>query len=302
MSLHVRNKDCFDYIKKLPDNSIDAIITDPPYFLETMSNEWTANKKSRTIGSTIKNLPSGMKFDIRQAINIENFIYELSIEALRVLKPGGFYLLFSSPRLYHGLACGVQRAGFEIRDQLIWSYNQSQVKAVRLNHFIDKNATFKESVKKRLKKVLENFRTPQIRTLFEPICMAMKPLPKGSSFLNNWKKNGTGLIYVNPEKSFPTSIIHCPKPNKKERNKNNHPTVKPISLMKELIEIFCPHNGSLLDPFLGSGTTVVAALEMNKTKKFNINIYGSEKNKEYFNIIKSRINKTKKLSKIKAKA
>ena len=290
--MNIKNKDCFEYIKKLKDQSIHSIITDPPYFLDSMCNEWSAHKR-RVSSPTITNLPSGMKFDTRQSLKLEEFMYQLGLESMRILKPGGFLIAFSAPRLYHGLAKGLERAGFEIREQLVWSYKQSQVKAMRMDHFIDKCKFIAKSRKAKIKRLLKNHRTPQIRTLFEPICVAMKPLPKGMTFVHNWSINNTGLLYVPPERSFPTSILEYSKPNREEKKNNHHPTVKPIDLMKDLIEWFCPHNGNLLDPFLGSGTTAVATKLLNKEKGYEINMFGCEKNKEYYKIIKQRIKKAK---------
>lgn len=84
-----------------------------------------------------------------------------------------------------------------------------------------------------------------------------------------------------PEDQF----FYCKKPPTSERGKtNNHPTVKPIRLMRYLSRLITPPNGVVLDPFLGSGTTGLAALEEN------FKFIGIEKNEEYFAIIQERIN------------
>ena len=80
--------DCIEEMKKLEENSVDAIITDPPYGLEFMGKNWD------------KGVP-GVPF---------------WKEMLRVLKPGGFLLSFGGTRTYHRMACAIEDAGFEIRD------------------------------------------------------------------------------------------------------------------------------------------------------------------------------------------
>ena len=88
--------DCFDLLKTLKDNSIDFVLTDPPYFLDSLDNLGSPldldKKKSN---SHIAKLPVGMKFDKKQGKDFKDFMYKLSKEILRVLKPGGFFISFS---------------------------------------------------------------------------------------------------------------------------------------------------------------------------------------------------------------
>ena len=83
-------------------------------------------------------------------------------------------------------------------------------------------------------------------------------------------------------------FFYCPKTSKSERNsgdKNTHPTVKPIKLMKYLCRLVTPKGGTVLDPFMGSGSTGMAA------KDEGFDFIGIEKEKEYFEISESRINR-----------
>ena len=83
-----------EILPQIPDASIDAIVTDPPYGLAFMGKAWD------------KTLPDPRTW----------------VEALRVLKPGGHAVIFGAPRLYHRLAVAVEDAGFEIRDVLMWMF------------------------------------------------------------------------------------------------------------------------------------------------------------------------------------
>jgi site-specific DNA-methyltransferase (adenine-specific) len=254
--------DCIKFIKSLEPNSIDMVLTDPPYFLDSMDNEWSHDTQiSRSSNSHISKLPMGMKFSPTQGPKFEKFMNELSKELIRVLKPGGFFVSFSSGRMYHNMVSGIEKAGFEIRDQVIWKYSQSQVKAFRQDHIIDNDKIMTIEQKEALKLKLKDHRTPQLKSLFEPVCIAMKPIEK--RFIDNFQKWGTGLIKTINNK-VPENIIEINKPSKAEKkidetSVNFHPTVKPIELMERLIEIYCPDNGIILDPFLGSGSTAVAA-------------------------------------------
>lgn len=88
--------DCLDVLKTLPDASVDAVVTDPPYELGFMGKKWDA---------------AGIAYNV-----------ELWREALRVLKPGGHLLAFGGTRTYHRMACAIEDAGFEIRDSIHWLY------------------------------------------------------------------------------------------------------------------------------------------------------------------------------------
>ena len=276
--------DCFELLKDIEDNSIDCVITDPPYFIDSMDNNWsTEEQEKRKSNSFISKLPIGMKFDSKQGQNLEKFINQVSKELFRVLKPGGFFLCFSATRMYHNIASGIEKAGFQIRDQISWTFNVSQVKAFRQDHIISKDKIMNDIEKKELKDKLKDHRTPQLKPKFEPICVAMKPIE--GRFIDNIRKYQTGLIYIDPDKPFPCNVMYHSKPSKKEREDNTHPTVKPIGIIKELIDIFCPKDGTILDPFLGSGTTAVSARQMKR------DFIGSELNKEYIDIINKRISK-----------
>ena len=105
--------DCIAAMKEMPDNSVDSIVTDPPYELGFMGKSWDA---------------SGIAFNI-----------EVWQEALRVLKPGGHLLAFSGSRTYHRMAVAIEDAGFQIRDQIMWIYGSGFPKSHNVSKGIDKN-------------------------------------------------------------------------------------------------------------------------------------------------------------------
>jgi len=94
--------DALKILKEIPDNSIDAVVTDPPYGLVFMGKEWD------NFGTDLQKYQEWTK--------------EWAKEALRVLKPGGHLLSFGGTRTYHRMACGIEDAGFEIRDTIMWIY------------------------------------------------------------------------------------------------------------------------------------------------------------------------------------
>lgn len=278
------NGDAFDFVKSLDDNSIDACITDPPYFIDGLGDEWdTENiKQKQNTTGTIKSLPKGMKFDVAQGKRFQEFMNKLAPEIFRVLKPGGAFISFSQARLYHRMTVAVEDAGFEIRDMLGWTY-EGQAKAFSLDHIIRKK-DWTDEKKENIISQLHGWKTPQLKPMIEPMCFAQKPVE--GKFLDNFIKYQTGLINTEAKwnDKFPGNIIQCNKPTKKEKGSyNDHVSVKPVELMKHLISVFTVPNSIVLDPFLGSGTTAVACKETNRI------CYGTELDSHYFDIIKQRL-------------
>lgn len=295
---------CGDSLKILPlieTDSIDVVLTDPPYFLDKLDNNWDHDKVSNQANQyTIKSLPAGMKFDREQGKRFYSWYFEVSKEIFRILKPGGFFFSFSSPRLYHRMASAIDDVGFELRDVFMWLYTQNQAKAMGVDHFIKKmNISDKE--KEKIKEKLNGWKTPQVKSCFEPIAMAQKPVDQ--TYLNNMQEHEVGLINTNirignsnnmyPANVFTVDKINelidrtflLPKPTKKEKGEyNNHKTVKPLAICEYLIKLSAfSKNAVILDPFVGSGTTAVAA------KKLGKNYIGIDSNEKYVKIAQRRL-------------
>ena len=293
--------ECIQIMKTLPSNSIDMVCTDPPYFLDGLSDSW--NKESldaKGSSAIIGNLPKGMKFDRNQSKQFHEFYTKVSAEVFRILKPGGAFLSFSSPRLYHSMAWAIEEAGFEIRDMLGWIYTQSQVKAFSQDHIIDKDKSKTAEEKAQLKELCKDWKTPQLKPAIEPICLAVKPIE--GRYIDNFQKYGVGLMNTSAETKvgegyFPSNIIVTDdvgqgldkvflvsKPTKAEKGSyNTHLSVKPVSLIGHLIKLFTKEGALVLDPFMGSGTAAVACIQ---TKR---NYIGFDINAEYVKIAEKRI-------------
>ena len=128
------NNDCIAAMKEMPDNSVDSIVTDPPYELGFMGKSWDA---------------SGIAFNIK-----------VWREALRVLKPGGHLLAFSGSRTYHRMAVAIEDAGFEIRDQIMWVYGSGFPKSHNVSKGIDKAAGAEREVGKQGSTICPDFPNP----------------------------------------------------------------------------------------------------------------------------------------------
>jgi len=393
----IYNEDCLEGMKLLDDNSIDNIVTDPPYELGFMGKKWDN---------------TGIAYNI-----------ELWKECLRILKPGGHLLAFGGTRTYHRMACAIEDAGFEIRDQMQWIYGSGFPKSHDISKAIDKQAGAEREVVGTYQhpdgkpRNIDNHKankdariadqewgmkqsgfqpitapaTPEaqqwegwgtaLKPANEPIVVARKPLSE-KTIAENVLKWGTGGLnidgcriptednlnggrysdnkgeitcnvytptinkrskgdYNQPAGRFPANIIldeeagkmldeqsgvttntrhmsykrsggefidgipsqpekgwfkqetggasrffYCAKASKKERGEgNNHPTVKPVSLIKYLVTLVTPPDGVCLDPFTGSGTTAIACINTNR------NFIGFEIDKQYCDIANERIRK-----------
>ncbi len=117
MKCQLLQGDCREVMKALKDGSVDAVVCDPPYNLAFMGREWD------TLGS-----------------GYQEWCRQWAAECLRVLKPGGHLLAFGGTRTYHRLACGIEDAGFEIRDSLHWITGAGFPKSLDVSKAIDRAA------------------------------------------------------------------------------------------------------------------------------------------------------------------
>ncbi len=291
----------FKIIYNNVNNSIDSIVTDPPYGISFMGKKWDYDVPSQEIWE----------------------------ECMRVLKPGGHLLSFAGSRTYHRMAVRIEDAGFEIRDQIMWVYGSGFPKSYKLGDgwgtalkpahepIVMARKPFKGNV---ANNVLE-WSTGGIN-IDESRVDFVSEADKAESINKNQHADfgstmGTNQIYgdysmlepqnYNPTGRFPANIIfdeeagklldgqyegasrffYCPKSSKKDRNEgtdNNHPTVKPTDLMLYLIRLVTPKGGITLDPFMGSGSTGKAAI------RGGFDFIGIERENEYFQIAEGRIN------------
>ncbi|EAN4946433.1 site-specific DNA-methyltransferase [Salmonella enterica] len=356
---------CEDILKTLPDNSVDAIVTDPPYGLSFMNHKWD--------------------YDVPTV--------EQWQECLRVLKPGGHLLAFGGSRTYHRLVVNAEDAGFEIRDQILWIYGSGFPKSHNLDGEFDGWGTALKPAHEPIVMARKPFKKTVSANMAEHGTGAIninacriptdEALIGGAGGLLSHQRDGTEPVsdYEQaPEGRWPANIIHdgsdvvvstfpdakgqqgaltgnepsskmgsancygkmdrrhestpridssksaarffyCAKVKPKERDeglerfitmsasdmtggrkegsvgindpragagrtngaKNNHPTVKPIALMSYLCRMITPPGGTVLDPWMGSGSTGRAAIEEG------FNFIGIDLNPDYVTIASARI-------------
>ena len=193
--------DCIETMRTLPDNSVDSVVTDPPYELGFMNKSWDSTGIANNV--------------------------EMWKECLRVLKHGGHLLSFGGTRTYHRMACAIEDAGFEIRDQMQWVFGSGFPKSMNVGKAIDKqlghtpidvgeSPNWRESKRNREQFGKMEVRgenagritipsSPQakewqgwgtcLKPANEPICLARKPIGE-KTVASNVLKWGTGGLNI----------------------------------------------------------------------------------------------------------
>ncbi|EMY3673508.1 site-specific DNA-methyltransferase [Pseudomonas aeruginosa] len=185
--------DCLQVLKTFPDNSFDSVVTDPPYGIRFMGKAWDgadiearAARRAEMPSHAPDAGPNGGhrsvaaeagKYDLtpKGMLAFQAFTLEWAAECLRVLKPGGHLLSFASPRTYHHMAVGIEMAGFEIRDQIMWVFGSGFPKSHNLLGEYEGWGT-------------------ALKPGHEPICMARKPL--AGTVARNVLAHGTGALNI----------------------------------------------------------------------------------------------------------
>lgn len=176
--------DCVEVLRGMPDGSVHSVVTDPPYGLEFMGKDWDAPWKSS--GDVVPDPASVGGFQdgaggnpysrsrVRYGVGAgyQDWCTAWAAECLRVLKPGGHLLAFGGSRTYHRLACGIEDAGFDIRDSIVWLYGSGFPKSHNIG---------------------EGWGTA-LKPAHEPIVVARKPF-KGT-VAGNVAEYGTGALNI----------------------------------------------------------------------------------------------------------
>lgn len=307
------NTSCYG-LSGLEDESVDALVTDPPYGINFQNHDWD------------KALPNP----------------QIWSDTLRVLKPGSYGLVFSSVRLMHRLMVNLEDAGFSIKDIIMWGYLNGMPKSRDVSLDIDKELGIESKEVGDYRYLVgykkggaDNYRAPAkkkrmepvsfqalryqgaglgIKPCYEPIILVQKPPARGNTVAQNLLHYGTGALNLeetriplavgeepvghnphplgrvcanqvrtNPLADGYDKFFMVPKVRQHRESFNHHPTVKPVVLMDHLIKLVSFNEQTVLDPFAGSGSTGVAALGRNRR------FIGYEIDSDYFEIMQLRL-------------
>ena len=293
------NEESLKHLKTLKENTFDSCVTDPPYHLASILKRFGPGQK----GINNKDEKEGRNGPYHRAAKgfmgqtwdggDIAFNKDFWKEVYRVMKPGCVLLAFAATRNYHRMAVAVEDAGFEIFDMINWIYGSGFPK--RKNYLKPGHEPIvmaRKGVNKSLN--IDESRVPGYE--WDTTKNRREPKKhKEAIYKLGLKKTGTGEKIKG---RYPANVIHdgsyyeewvkyfyCAKASKKEKGNTEHPTVKPLELMRYLVKLVTPKDGTVLDPFAGTGTTGEAALL--EGRKY----YLIEREKNYFKDIEKRLKK-----------
>jgi len=242
-----------ELLKKIPDKSINLVFADPPYNLQLKD---TLYRPDQTTVEAVTN--DWDKFDTYQAY--DQFCLTWLSECKRILKDGGALWVIGSYHNILRLGTSIQNLGFWILNDIIWR-KTNPMPNFRGTRFTNAHETLLWCTTSRKAKYTFNYQN-------------LKELNEGKQMRSDW---------------------HIPICSGKERlresnNQRSHPTQKPEALLYRILISSTNKGDTILDPFLGSGTTAVMA------KKLQRNFIGFEQNKEYIKLAKKRLKETNQLN------
>lgn len=299
------NADCLDTLPLILANSVDSVVTDPPYHLASIVKRFGAQGAAPAkVGATGVFNRSSRHFE-GQSWDDGTVAFEPATwqAVMRVMKPGAHLIAFAHSTNYHRMASAIEAVGFEIRDQIMWLYGTGMPKSYNISD------TMKTALK----------------PAHEPIVLARKPCSERTN-ISNVLEWGTGGIEVercrvSDQARYPANVLHTgaidhqpwskyfyhAKADHSDRVKRckpcgsrysgksticlscgvmfegGHPTVKPLALMEYLCRLVTPAGGTILDPFAGTGSTMLAA------RNEGFKGIGIEMGKEYYLDMKWRL-------------
>lgn len=298
--------DAIQELKKIEDKSVDLILSDIPYGIGF--DEWDVlhNNTNTSYGGQSKAFQDQKVFarrgkpingwseaDKKIPLEYQQWCELWLPECFRVLKEGGSIILFAGRRYSHRCIVAMENSGFNLRDLISWNKTKAPQRAQKLSGIFEKR---KEN---ELANIWGGWKLGNLQPLFEPIIWGFKPYKK--TITDNIIENQLGAFYPYAfEKHFntPSNIISCGigEEDKQEIQKIKnmwgesflketklHPTQKPLKLMEALIELTTIEGQVVLDPFAGSGTTLVAS------KKLKRSTIGIEMQSNFFDIINKRL-------------
>ena len=292
--------DSIKEIKKIESDSIHLILSDIPYGISiekwdvihnntnsALLGSSPAQKKSSVFKTRGKPLNGWSEADKKIPVEYYNWCGSWATDWLRVLKPGASCFIFAGRRLSHRCICALEDAGFIFKDMLSWQKDVAAYRAQNVKVVFSRRKDWTNSEK------WDGWKIGNLRPLFEPILWFMKPYPIGKTLTDNianYELGGFNETYIKNNHLNNKGIEVCSnviKSKMEPSDRGLHPTQKPVSLMEFLIGLTTIENQTVLDPFCGCGSTLLAAKNLNRQ------YIGIEIDEQYCEIIKNRLNKNR---------
>jgi len=275
--------DCFDWLRRIPENSIHSIVTDPPYGVKEYDYEQL--EKRQTGQGGIWRIPPSFDGNVRAplprftALNgkerktLRTFFVEWAKLTLRPLRPGANVIIATNSFLSQMVFSALVEGGLEYRGMII--------RVVRTIRGGDRP--------KNAEREFPNV-CSMPRGCHEPWGLFRKPLSEGMRVSDCLKEFQTGGLRRKPDGNPFEDVIVSERTSQAERKFADHPSLKPQSFMRQIVYASLPlGQGIVVDPFMGSGSTVAAA------EAIGYSCVGIERHKQYFDAAPENIEKLKTL-------
>lgn len=259
-------------LKQIKEESIDAIISDIPYGISY--EDWDVlhnNTNSALLGSSNAQRKAGDVFKHRGkplngwseadksiAKEYQKWCETWASEWLRVLKPGASVFIFAGRRMAPRCICALEDAGFTFKDMIAWIKDKAPHRAQRISIIYNRRKDADNESK------WKGWRVGNLRPIFEPILWFVKPYTLGGTLADNVRDYEVGAFNNESWGEYTTNCSNVIKVVPRKDDHGFHPAQKPVELLRSLIELSTLENQVILDPFCGSGSTLVAAHELNR--------------------------------------
>jgi len=281
--------DALEVVRALPEAQVHLILSDIPYGIG--AGDWDVlhhNTNSALLGHSPAQERAGAVFRRRGKPingwsdadgNIPREYYDWCMqwarEWLRVLKPGASAVVFAGRRLAPRCVAALEDAGFNFRDMLAWLRPQAVHRAQRLS------VVFERRNKADLARQWDGWRLGNLRPTFEPVIWCFKPYRV--TIADNVAEHGVGAFHQAAYARYVEGVDNVIRCGMDPKEGGLHPTQKPVRLMKALIELTTQPGQRVLDPFAGSGSTLVAAQALGRE------YLGIERDDRYVAVTRQRL-------------
>ena len=274
--------DCLELIPNLTDNSIELFLSDIPYGISL--DDWDVlhnNTNSALLGkSPAQEGKSGFKrrgkpingwaqSDRNIGLEYQEWCKDWAIKVYPKMKDGSFLFVFGARRTIHRVINAFEDSGFLLKDTLAWKKPSAHHRAQRVSIVLERRGLVEEAKK------WDGWRLGNLAPIWEPIAWFMKPYKIGGTITDNILENEVGAMNIDACRfngASPTNLLEF---GFRKNEKRTHEAQKPLDLIEYLIKLTTQEHQLILDPFMGSGTTAVAAKALKR------NFIGFEVNAEY---------------------
>lgn len=266
----VVHADCMEWLARIPENSLHAIVTDPPYGIKEYDLEQIEKRTSGKGG--VWRIPPSFDGNVRSplprftALNgkerdiLREFFVAWSETLLRALRPGAHVFIAGNAFLSQLVFSALVEGGMEFRGEI-----------VRLVQTL-RGGDRPKNAEKEFSGVCS-----MPRGQYEPWGLFRRPMPRGMKVSDCLREFGTGGLRRNPDGGPFGDVIPSERTPRREREISDHPSLKPQSFMRQLVHAALPlGEGVVSDPFMGSGSTVAAA------EAVGVSCVGVERHAEYY--------------------